>query len=828
MKFYLFSLSFILIFSFSTFCQSKQPGEKLTINNEGYYEIPGLDVMSFDDFYPEGHQGGLTIVQFGTRVAANGDVRLDPTPGQWSPIPKVEDRKVDKKNGIISVELQYPDSSRDDKGFNPINYPDLQFKYTVKTEAVGQSIKVTVDLDKPLSEKWAKTVGFNLELFPGQYFGEYYLMDGKSGIFPRQAEGPMEKDDNGNLQTKPLAVGKELIVAPGNNRKEIKFVSRKNVLQLIDGRGLYNNGWFVLRSTVPAGVTKDAVEWIISPAVDTNWRYKPVIQVSQVGYHPKQTKFAVIELDKLTDKFSPVQLIKIGENSETIVKEDNNPELWGSFLRYKYLRFDFSNISKEGLYKIKYGNIESNEFEIKNNVYSRHVWQPTLEYFLPIQMCHMRVEEKYRVWHGLCHMDDATMAQVNKDYFDGYSQGPSTLTKYKSGEHVPGLNIGGWHDAGDYDLRVESQAGTVYKLELAYELFKDDYDQTSINQKTRFVEIHQPDGKPDILQQMEHGLLSIVGGYESLGRLYRGIQENTLHQYVLLGEGANATDNFIYKKGEKDPILNLPLPDDDRRVFTEINPKRELHIAQVLAASYRVMKNYNPDLANKCLDIAKEIYRNDSTAKSEDKINTAAELYLSTSGKSYEKFLLGNANLITSNVPKFGIVVGRVVKKIDNKEFTDKIENAVKAVYKKVSELQKENPYGVPYKPYIWGAGWKIQSFGVTQLMLHMGFPKIFPAEYAFNALNFILGCHPGENTASFASGVGVKSLIVAYGFNRADWTYISGGVSSGTALIRPDLPELKTWPYFWQQTEYVMGGGATDFMLLAMAADHLFNEKSK
>ena len=529
-KLNLFFFLFILICSVSTFSQPKQSGEELTINKEGYYEIPGFDVMVFDDFYPEGHQGGLTIVQFGTRVAANGDVRLNPTPGQWSPIPKVGERKVNRESGFISVELWYPDSSRDEKGFNPIKYPDLQFKYTVRTEAVGQSIKLIVDLDKPLSDKWAKTVGFNLELFPAQYFGEYYLMDGKSGIFPRQAEGPMEKDENGSLQTKPLAVGKELIVAPGNNRKEIKFVSLKNDLQLIDGRGLYNNGWFVLRSTVPDGVTKDAVEWIISPVVDTSWRYKPVIQISQVGYHPKQTKFAVIELDKLTDKFSPVQLIKIGENSEKIVKEDNNPELWGNFLRYKYLRFEFSDISEEGLYKIKYENVESNEFEIKDNVYSKHVWQPTLEYFLPIQMCHMRVEEKYRVWHGLCHMDDANMAQVNKDYFDGYSQGPSTLTKYKSGEHVPGLNIGGWHDAGDYDLRVESQAGTVYKLELAYELFKDDYDQTFVNQKTRFVEIHQPDGKPDILQQMEHGLLSIVGGYESLGRLYRGIQENTLHQ----------------------------------------------------------------------------------------------------------------------------------------------------------------------------------------------------------------------------------------------------------------------------------------------------------
>jgi hypothetical protein len=40
------------------------------------------------------------------------------------------------------------------------------------------------------------------------------------------------------------------------------------------------------------------------------------------------------------------------------------------------------------------------------------------------------------------------------------------------------------------------------------------------------------------------------------------------------------------------------------------------------------------------------------------------------------------------------------------------------------------------------------------------------------------------------------------------------GGLSSGTALIRPDFPELLDWPYLWQQQEYVMGGGATNFML--------------
>jgi hypothetical protein len=92
------------------------------------------------------------------------------------------------------------------------------------------------------------------------------------------------------------------------------------------------------------------------------------------------------------------------------------------------------------------------------------------------------------------------------------------------------------------------------------------------------------------------------------------------------------------------------------------------------------------------------------------------------------------------------------------------------------------------------------------------------------NALNFILGVHPGPNTASFVSGVGARSVKVGYGLNRADWGHIPGGSVSGTALIRPDFPELLEWPFLWQQTEYVLGGGTTDYLLLVLAADRLLN----
>ena len=119
------------------------------------------------------------------------------------------------------------------------------------------------------------------------------------------------------------------------------------------------------------GATKNAVEWVITPTVDVNWRYKPVIQISQVGYHPSQNKFAVIELDKLTDSFDPIELLKIENDTSIVIKENLTPNLWGNFLRYKYLRFDFSDVKDSGVYKIKYGKLESNLFEIKDEIFNK-------------------------------------------------------------------------------------------------------------------------------------------------------------------------------------------------------------------------------------------------------------------------------------------------------------------------------------------------------------------------------------------------------------------------------------------------------------------------
>jgi endoglucanase len=421
------------------------------------------------------------------------------------------------------------------------------------------------------------------------------------------------------------------------------------------------------------------------------------------------------------------------------------------------------------------------------------------------------------------------MAPVDHNHFDGYVQGSSTLTNYQSGQPVPGLNRGGWHDAGDWDMRVESQADTIYGLALAWELFHVDYDNTSIDQQNLVTEIHQPDGKPDVLQQLEHGVLSVVGGYESLGRLYRGIIEPTLRQYVFLGDGASMTDNVVFDPAktpeESAPKVGLPGSPDDRWVFTEENPKRELLTSAALAAASRSLRGYNDALAERALNTAIALYDRAKPESRFDRVGAAAELLLATKNPKYRLFLIEQRDAIAANIDKVGWVIGRTLTPVKNADYSKAIRAGVAAYRLKVDALARETPYGVPYKPDIWGAGWLVQRFGWDQWMLHLSFPDLFPRTYALQALSFILGVHPGSNTASFVSGVGANSLTTAYGFNRADWSHIPGGSASGTALIRPDFPELKRWPYFWQQTEYVLGHGTMDYLLLVLAADHVLNQ---
>jgi len=70
-----------IIFFLLVFCSlmmfTSLRAQEFKLNESGYFRNRGVDVMAYDDIYPEGHQGGVSLIMHGNRVATNGDIRLE-------------------------------------------------------------------------------------------------------------------------------------------------------------------------------------------------------------------------------------------------------------------------------------------------------------------------------------------------------------------------------------------------------------------------------------------------------------------------------------------------------------------------------------------------------------------------------------------------------------------------------------------------------------------------------------------------------------------------------------------------------------------------------
>ncbi len=811
------------------------PASPWMLTPQQVIDSPEITVLVFHNVYPEGKQGGLEFIQHGERTATNGDLRFEPAPGQWAPLPKVHSRTMD--GATISVSLAFPQ-------------PEI--RYTVRVWTEGEQVELAVDLDAPLPAELAGKAGFNLELMPGMYFGHTYFMDGASGAFPRQGSGPVSQDASGQVLPEPMARGQRLVAAPDDRYHSLTIRAHQGELLLIDGRLTSENGWFIVRQVVPAGVTRNAVRWTITPRRVKGWRRAPVLLHSQVGYHPDQEKQALVELDSNTTIDEECVLLRLQPEGEAQVALRARPEALGRFLKYQYARFDFTAVREPGLYQLQYGSVTSPSFQISREVYQQGVWQPTLETFLPVQMCHVRVEDLARVWHGACHLDDALQAPPDHEHFDGYRQYSELETPFPALTNIPGLDRGGWHDAGDYDLAAGSQSQTTYQMALAREVFGLNTDQTTVLPNERRVILHKPDGVPDVVQQVMHGVENLLGGYRAVGHSFSGIIESNLKQYAYLGDGACMTDNQVTE--------GKPDHSDDRWAFTNRNTALEYTVAATLAASSRVLRGYFDTLADECLETALRVwdFEHDNEPATRQvvyiwnnpllgEVMAATELLITTGEAKYGERLVelwpdiekvfGHVGWVMVRaleyLPKAGIAVS---------DLREKVRKAAMAYRDQIQAEMDQNPFHLPlgegwlranrsdhnpfaedYRVPLWGIGWSLQSFATHYYYLVRAFPDLFDREPLLRTLNYVLGWHPA-NSLSLVSGVGAQSLTMAYGTNRAEWSYIPGGIASGPALLRPNIPELMDpFPWLWQQKEYVIGGAAS-YILLVLAADQLLN----
>ncbi len=585
----------------------------MRVNDKAYLDTRGFSVFLYDSTYHpvfvDQKNTAMEMILHGQRIATNGDVRLMSTPEQWDLVATLKGRRSDAANNRLTAKLAFP---------------TFDFSYTLEVAAEPGGVKVSVNLDKPLPPKLSGRAGFNLEFLPSVYMGKAYLVDRtKAGIFPRTPNDPMVsvpplpdepkkayyledwEKAKGYTQPLPFAQGRSITLGVDDALARINVKSDTADLMLFDGRDRAQNGWFVLRSLIPSGKTTGAIVWHIRPDVIPNWTRPPMIAHSQVGYAPDFSKVAVLELDPRYNAPKTAKVLRLTEDGsyKPVFEGPITPST--PWLRYVYSKFDFTTVKDPGLYVIEYADQRTAPFPISQDAYA-NIWQDSLDHHIAVQMDHVSVREGYRVWHGASHLDDGRLAPVVGEQFDGWNQATATDGKYKGGDHIPGMNVGGWYDAGDFDLEEPAQLSVIQSLALAYREFNIRNDELTVDEVARQVEIHRPDGVPDTVQQVKHGALLILAQFHNIGHSIRGTHEPDLRQYTHLGDAASKTDGRIYdpKLGLNEVAGDYSGRPDDRWIFSTTNPYLQWNAIAALAAAADALKGWDDVLAKDALDTA--------------------------------------------------------------------------------------------------------------------------------------------------------------------------------------------------------------------------------
>lgn len=808
--------------------------QDMQLGEAGYFEADGVNLLVFSNWYDglfaDAKISGVEIIQQGERTATNGDVRLSATPGQWDPIGRMVKREVDTRTGAVETLLEYPEHG---------------FQYRIRAERRGGSVVLAVILDQPLPVALAGKAGLNLEFLPSAYFHKSWMADGANGIFPLHPSSDMQaggernaasgRDLGSGAEPLPFAGGKALVLAPEDPARRVTIASSSR-LELFDGRDQAQNGWFVVRSLIPAGKIGRVLEWTVTPNSVAGWKRAPVIGHSQLGYAPDQAKRAVIELDARDAGAPTARLLRVTDTGEMVEALSGPAPAWGKYLRYRYRSFDFSAVRTPGLYALEYAGKRTAPFRIAADVYDK-AWHPSLDVYLPVQMDHMLVNEAYRVWHGDSHRDDARQAPVSHEHVDLYRQGPTTDTKYAPGEHIPGLNVGGWLDAGDFDIRTQTQYAVIRSLVEIWEQHRPIRDQTLIDWDLRHVEMHVPDGAPDLLQQIKHGVLYLVSMYDAVGYAVHGVVEPDVAQYTHLGDAASKTDGLVYdpalKRGErKDGHSGTP---DDRWVFTSKSSALNYGSAAALAAASRALKGQDDALAAKALRLAQGVWDEEQSHAPNtfshgnttggwlpgEEFTAAVELLTTTRDKKYATRIEALWPEISKRFGFYATVAIAALPDMPS-SYRSAVEAAARA-WK--AQPAPANPYGVPITEGGWAGNGAVIQTGLTDYAVHKAFPAISNGQAVFRALDYLHGTHPGSDV-SFVSGVGTVSKEIAYGSNRADFSFIAGGVVPGALILKPDFPEnSEHWPFFWGENEYVVNMSPS-YIALVHAGIDLLGEK--
>jgi hypothetical protein len=574
---------------------------------------------------------------------------------------------------------------------------------------------------------------------------------------------------------------RKIQVNPDDPERNLTFESPQG-MRILDMRKTWAPGNFKIEILLDgAAKQSDATLYITLPDAARTGLPEPAVRLSQIGYPANGPKYVVLEhavnAERPHDDSVSLERREDGKISEVRAGAwagDSLDRTWGPSLHhhaYMHAMFDFSGITEPGEYRITWSGGSTKWFEIKSSIFDDRTWTGALDYFLPWEMCHMElyngpdcpVRHRPRCHPGEAHLVRAPEG-VKPDEILKVVTGKEWYAPFAKNKEYPIIwkpSRGAWHDCGDYLKRMNMVKIIVYNLAVAYDEFKIDRDFSSYDVEKQVFRYGRPDGMPDVLQQLEWGIIfmcemtwddgTIGGGY------YGG------HPYTSTERAGHGGISLVH---QMNALISLFAS------YKQLLPVRPELAERALAAAKRGLARlekvpYPP--ADK--EIGMDGTPGSTMEYDGSMMSVYAEAYLATEDPKYLRKLLDNPQWLSNLKPYLHkhsqydvpiIPMARLYSKLDAKEHRE-YRQVIKDACRRLA-LGDRNA-GYSNRERLWPTGsaqglpWKV----IDMYWLAKVVPELVNVADALPAMYYLYGLHPASDMV-FVTGVpGTRSTTALF-----------------------------------------------------------------
>lgn len=314
----------------------------------------------------------------------------------------------------------------------------------------------------------------------------------------------------------------------------------------------------------------------------------------------------------------------LNEQNTVVFKGRLNGSTYDQYAGCEVWKGEFTELNKPGKYIIQLSdNTRSWPFKVGNDIYD-----PLLQTVLRglyVSRCGYAVKDN-AVGHPPCHLHDAdSLILEGKRIPDGRDA------------------TGGWHDGGDYWRSSMSASQTISRMLWPVELFPGKFDHFS----SLLLPHERWGGRTDILTEIKWGLDWLFKLQYADGGISTGISP------------------AVY---QMPPFTTAPQNDPLKHYIGAANSSHTAKAGAVFARAARILKPYDPQFAESCLENARRIWkylqdhpklvapktiivygRNEDET---DRIWLAVELFRTTGDKRFNDDFIARYNRLGSSYPK--------------------------------------------------------------------------------------------------------------------------------------------------------------------------------